>query len=156
MTSFIAQKLAQLGLDLPTAAAPNYAYTATVTTGNLLFVSGQIPKADGVLASVGLVGTDLTLDDGVAAARLAALNLLAQVERAVGLDRVTRVVKLNGYVASAPGFFAQPSVIDGASLLMTVAFGPEIGSHARTSLAAPQLPQNASVEVEGIFEISDE
>lgn len=153
MTSSIAHRFAQSGTPLPLAASPNYAYSATVLTGNLLFVSGQIPKRDGKVASCGRVGLDVSVEAGVQAAELAALNLLAQVEQAVGLDRVAQVVKLNGYVASAPDFYAQPTVIDGASNLMVAAFGKAIGSHARTSLAAPQLPQNASVEIEGIFEL---
>ncbi|WP_449276995.1 RidA family protein [Leucobacter sp. GX24907] len=153
MTSRIARRLADLGHQLPTAAAPKYAYTATVQTGDLLYVSGQIPKLDGQVASTGLVGRDLSVEEGAEAAQLAALNLLAQVEQAVGLDRVARVVKLNGYVASAPGFYSQPSVIDGASSLLRDAFEDSRGEHARTALAAPQLPQNASVELEAIFEL---
>ncbi|KAM9863342.1 RidA family protein [Leucobacter sp. BZR 635] len=154
MPNQIIQNLAARGLSLPLAAPPNYAYSAAVLTGNLLFVSGQIPKLDGQLSCHGLVGADLSVEEGALAAELAALNLLAQVEQAVGLSRISRVVKLNGYVASAPGFFAQPSVIDGASNLLRVAFGSEIGNHARTSLAVPQLPQNAPVEVEAVFEVN--
>lgn len=148
--------LADLGHTLPTAAAPNYAYTAAVQTGNLLYVSGQLPKRDGAVTSFGLVGRDLSVAEGAAAAELAALNLLAQAEAAVGLGRIARVVKLNGYVASAPGFFAQPSVIDGASTLLRAVFGSPVGDHARTALPAPQLPQNASVELEAIFELTAE
>lgn len=154
MSHEIIDNLATLGLSLPLAAAPNYAYTAVVQTGNLVYVSGQIPKLDGKLVSIGQVGNELTVEEGAQAAQLAALNVLAQLEAAVGLDRVTRVVKLNGYVSSAPGFYSQPSVIDGASTLFKNAFGSPIGDHARTALAAPQLPQNASVELEVIFEVA--
>lgn len=153
--SHITDRIATLGHKLPHAAAPNYAYTAVVKTGRLLYVSGQIPKHDGTVAFVGRVGDEVSLDDGVRAAELAALNVLAQVEAHVGLDHVTRVVKLNGYVASAPGFYSQPAVIDGASNLLRDVFGSPVGDHARTALAAPQLPQNATVELEVIFEVGE-
>ena len=156
MPSRIARAIAEMGHALPEAAAPRYAYTGAVRTGELLFVSGQIPKRDGRVASIGCVGAELSVEDGVRAAELAALNLLAQVEKAVSLDRVVRVVKLNGYVASAPGFFAQPTVVDGASRLLRAAFGSPAGDHARTALAVPQLPQNASVELDAVLEVADE
>lgn len=154
MTSNLIQRLNDMGHALPAAPTPNYAYTATVQTGDLLYVSGQIPKKGGEVVSKGKVGADLSLEEGVAAAQIAAVNLLAQVENAIGLDRVARVVKLNGYVASAPDFYAQPLVIDGASSLLRELFGSPRGDHARTALPAPQLPQNASVELEAIFEVT--
>lgn len=154
MTTDLIQRLRDLGHELPPAPKPNYAYTATVQTGDLLYVSGQIPKRDGAVASTGKVGAELSLEEGVAAARLATVNLLAQVEQAIGLDRVARVVKLNGYVASAPEFYDQPRVIDGASTLLSELFGSPRGDHARTALPTSQLPQNASVELEAIFEVT--
>ena len=104
MTSKIVRQISELGFELPHAAAPQYAYAATVQTGDLLFVSGQLPKEDGRVVSVGKVGADLTVEEGIKAAQLAVLNLLAHVESAVGLDRVVRVVKINGYVASTSEF----------------------------------------------------
>lgn len=153
MNSVISRRLTDLGFELPQASPPTYAYSATAQTGNLLFVSGQIPKRDGEVVCKGRVGENLTLEEGRAAAEIATLGLLAQVEASVGLDRVARVVKLNGYVASAPDFFDQPKVIDGASKLLRSLFGSPQGDHARTALPAPQLPRNASVELEAILEI---
>jgi enamine deaminase RidA (YjgF/YER057c/UK114 family) len=149
----IEEKLRQMGLELPEVAAPVAAYVPTVRTGNLVFVSGQIPRERGELKYRGHVGGNLTVEDGRAAARLCALNALAAVKREIGdLDRIRRIVKLTGYVASAAGFTDQPKVVDGASLLLGELFG-ERGQHARAAVGVTELPLGVSVELEMIVEV---
>ncbi|MBB5749509.1 RidA family protein [Micrococcus sp. TA1] len=143
----VRDRLRESGIRLPRATAPNYSYVAVQTWGELAFVSGQIPKDDGRLAYEGRVGEDRTLDEAVAAAELCAANALAQLDSAVGLKRIARVVKLNGYVASTEDFMEHPSVIEGASQFLGTALG-ERGRHARTALGVSRLPANALVEIE--------
>ncbi|MDH5749902.1 MAG: RidA family protein, partial [Rhodospirillales bacterium] len=148
-------RLKELGIELPQAAVPVASYIPFVISGNLVFVSGQLPFRDGEVAYSGKVGGGISLEDGQAAARLCGLNLIAQVRNACGgnLDRVTRVVRLGGFVNCAPDFTDQPQVINGASDLMMEVFG-EAGKHARAAVGAPSLPRGAAVEVEGVFEVS--
>lgn len=147
------EKLAALGLTLPDAPRPVAAYVPYVLTGGLLFTSGQIATRDGRVIYQGKVGADLTKDEGYAAARLCAVNCLAVARAALGsLDKVRRVVKVTGYVNSAPGFTAQPAVINGASELLLEVFG-EAGRHARAAVGAPELPLDSAAEVEMIFEV---
>jgi enamine deaminase RidA (YjgF/YER057c/UK114 family) len=150
----IDKKLAELGIALPTPMKPVANYVPWVQTGNLVFVSGQGAVRDGKIEHQGKLGDTLTLEDGVASARLTAINVLAQVREACGgnLDRVKRVVKLLGFVNCTADFGDQPKVINGASDLMVEVFG-EKGRHARSAVGAPALPFNLSVEVEAIFEI---
>ena len=130
-------------------------YVPYVVTGKLVFISGQIPLRDGKIISVGTLGRDLDVAAGQAAARLCALNVLAQLKAACGgeLDRVERCVRLSGFVNSAPDFGQQPQVLNGASDLMVEVFG-EAGRHARIAVGAGTLPGGASVEVEAVFEIA--
>jgi enamine deaminase RidA (YjgF/YER057c/UK114 family) len=145
-------RLAALGLTLPPVVPPAAAYVPAVQTGNLVYVSGQLPMADGKLLGTGKVGADVTPERARELAELCALNLLAAVEHLVGLSRVVKVVKLLGFVASAEGFTGQPEVVNGASELLGKVFG-EAGRHARSAVGVAELPRNTPVEVEGIFEI---
>jgi enamine deaminase RidA (YjgF/YER057c/UK114 family) len=150
------EKLAELGLRLPTPAAALANYVPTVQTGALLFVSGQLPLRDGALdpACRGKLGVDLFNEGGQSAARLAAINVLAQARVALGsLDRVTRVVRLGGFINAAPGFHALPNVMNGASDLMVAIFGDR-GRHARATVGVSELPLDAAVEIEAIFEVA--
>ncbi|RWR45381.1 RidA family protein [Sinirhodobacter ferrireducens] len=151
--SLIETRLAELGLELPPAPAPAANYVPFVRTGNQLFVSGQI-SSDAAGLITGRLGADLSIEEGAAAARRCGLALLAQARAALGdLDRVTRVVKLVGFVNSTPEFTDQPKVVNGASDLMVEVFG-EIGRHARSAVAAPSLPLGVAVEIEAIFEVA--
>ena len=151
----IHDRLSELGLTLPQSPKPLAAYVPAVLTGNLVFVSGQVPLADGELKYNGRLGDGLSLEDGQAAARIAVLNCLGVVEAEVGLDRVARVVKLTGYVASAPDFFQQPQVINGASQLIEDVLG-SAGQHARAAVGVSALPLGASVEIEIIVQVKPE
>lgn len=155
MTGKIESRLKDLGLVLPTPPAPVASYVPYVVSGNLVFTSGQVTVAPDGLKYVGVVGKDLTLEDGKAAARLCALNVIAQVKAACGgdLDRVKRVVKLTVFVNAAPGFAQQPEVANGASDLLVEVFG-EAGKHARSAVGAGTLPRNVATEVEAIVEIA--
>jgi len=147
-------RLGELGITLPTPAAPAANYVPFVRTGNLLFVSGQIPVGPAGIEHVGRLGAGTDVDTGRAAARLCAINLIAQVKAAIGdLDRVVRVVKLTGFVNSSLDFTDQPKVVNGASDLMVEVFG-ERGRHSRSAVGAAGLPFGVAVEVEGIFEIA--
>ncbi|MFO1102788.1 MAG: RidA family protein [Methylocystis sp.] len=147
-------RLKELGLSLPTAAAPVANYVPFVRTGALLFISGQLPiGANGVdPAHRGKLGAGVSLEDGQSAARQAALNVLAQANAAVGDLARLRAVRLGGFVNSAPDFAALPQVVNGASDLIATVLG-ENGKHARFAVGVAQLPLDAAVEVEGIFEI---
>lgn len=150
--SIIAQRLQELGLVLPTPSVPVAAYVPYVITGNLVFISGQLPLENGVVAVTGCVGADVDLAAGQKAARLCALNILAHLQIACGddLDRVERCVKLGGFVASASGFFEQPQIINGASELIQQVFGAA-GQHARFAVGVNALPRQAAVEVDAVF-----
>lgn len=152
--SVIAQKLAELGIVLPAPSAPVAAYAPYVAEGDLVYVSGQLPVENGQVKTTGLLGAGVDLAAGRQAARLCALNILAHLENACGgdLDRVKRCVKLGGFVASAPDFFDQPQVINGASELMQQVFGAA-GQHARFAVGVANLPRNAAVEIDAIFAI---
>src|SRR5690242_14679105 len=152
MAGSVEQKLASLGIALPTPAAPVANYVASVKSGNLLTVSGQLCfGADGKLVAKGQLGGTVSMEDGAKAARACAVNLLAQVKAAVGdLDKVTRVVRLGGFINSAPGYGDGPKVMNGASDLMVEVFGDK-GRHARSTVGVSALPAEAAVEVEGMF-----
>ncbi len=149
----ITARLAELGIVLPNPPAPVAAYVPFVQVGNLLFVSGQIPAIAGKVQFTGKLGDSVSLADGQAAAKLCAINLLAQAQAAVGLDAVRRVVKLTGFVACAPSFTDHPKVINAASELLQEVFG-ENGRHTRAAVGAPSLPLDASVEIEAVFEVT--
>jgi len=155
MAGTIEQKLAGLGITLHEPASPVANYVGFVRTGNLLYVSGQVCfDAQGKLIAKGKLGAGVTVEQGNAAARGCAINLLAQIKAALGdLDKVVRVVRLGGFVNSAPDFLDGPKVLNGASDLMVQVFGDK-GRHARTTVGVASLPADASVEVEGIFEVS--
>ncbi|MET0966477.1 MAG: RidA family protein [Nakamurella sp.] len=145
-------RLAELGITLPPTATPAGSYVPTVQTGNLLFTAGQLPYVDGRLPATGRVGNEVSPEDAKNHARQAALNLLAAVDAAVGLDAVERVVKVVGFVASAEGFTGQPGVINGASDLFAEVFG-DAGVHARSAVGVAELPLGAPVEVEAILQV---
>jgi enamine deaminase RidA (YjgF/YER057c/UK114 family) len=146
-------RLAAMGVTLPPAPRPVAAYVPFVRTGNLVFVSGQIPMKDGALMTTGRVPDQVDLATAVACARQCALNGLAVVRDAAGsLDRVCRVVRLGVFVAAEPGFHDEPKVGNGASELMVQVFG-EAGRHARAAVGASDLPLGAPVEVEFVFEV---
>jgi enamine deaminase RidA (YjgF/YER057c/UK114 family) len=155
MAGSVEQKLAAEGIVLPEPVAPVANYVGFVRTGNLLFVSGQVCfDGQGKLIAKGKLGAGVNVEQGAAAARGCAINLLAQVKAALGdLDKVVRVVRIGGFVNSAPDFLDGPKVLNGASDLMVQAFGDK-GRHARTTVGVASLPADASVEVEGLFEVS--
>lgn len=148
----VADRLAELGITLPAVVAPLAAYVPAVRTGDHVHTSGQLPMVDGVLAAAGKVGAEVDPDEGAALARTCALNALAAVDALVGLDAVVQVVKVVGYVASAPGFTGQPAVVNGASILLGEVFG-EAGRHARSAVGVAELPLGAPVEVELVVEV---
>jgi len=146
-------RLTQLGITLPPAPKPVATYIPAVRAGDLLFLSGTGPFKDGAIVYAGKLGKDLTVEQGYEAARLTLLNALAMVRQELGtLDRVTRVVRLTGHVASADGFTHQPAVINGASDLLVQIFG-EAGRHARLALGAAELPLNMAIELELILQV---
>lgn len=150
--SEIEQKLAEMGFPLPAVAKPVAAYVPSVVTGNLCFTSGQLPFVDGALPQVGKVGRDVSAEDAKDLARLCALNALAALKLAIGdLDRVTRIVKVVGFVSVVPEFTAIPGVINGASEFLGEVFG-DVGSHARSAVGVPALPLDSAVELEIIAE----
>ncbi|MFE9743983.1 RidA family protein [Saccharothrix saharensis] len=147
-------RLAELGVELPPVAAPVAAYVPAVRAGQLVYTSGQLPFVQGSLAATGKVGGDISPEEAKAHARTCALNALAAIDALVGLDNVTRVVKLTGFVASADGFTGQPAVVNGASDLLGEVFG-EAGQHARAAVGVAELPLGAPVEVDLIVEIGE-
>lgn len=150
----VADRLAELGLELPAVAKPVAAYVPAVVTGNLVFTAGQLPFVSGTLAATGKFGAGLATEDGPGLARICALNALAAAESVIGsLDRVTRVVKVVAFVASTPDFTGQPGVANGASELLGQIFG-DAGQHARSAVGVPVLPLDAPVEVELILEFA--
>ena len=149
----IEDKLRQMGLELPEPPKPVASYVPCVRAGNLLFVSGQVPREKGVLRFSGHLGGNLNLEEGRQAARLCALNALSALKQELGnLDRVRRIVKLTGFVASAAGFTDQPKVVDGASVFLAELFG-EKGQHARAAVGVNELPLGSAVELEMIVEV---
>jgi enamine deaminase RidA (YjgF/YER057c/UK114 family) len=148
----IGARLQELGLVLPQVAAPVASYVPAVRTGDLVYTSGQLPTENGKLAATGKVGAEVSPEQGKTLARICALNALAAVGSVVDIDTVARVVKVVGFVASAPGFNGQPGVINGASDLLADVFGDN-GAHARSAVGVSELPLDAPVEVELIMEI---
>lgn len=152
--SAVEQRLAELGLELPPVAAPVAAYVPAVVSGNHVFTSGQLPFIDGALPATGKVGAAVSAEDAKAYAARCAVNAMAAIKAQIGdLDRVTRIVKVVGFVASEPSFTGQPGVINGASELLGQVFG-EAGSHARSAVGVAVLPLDAPVEVEVIAEFA--
>lgn len=147
----IAARLAELGIELPKAAAPVASYVPVVEQGGMVYVSGQLPFVDGALVT-GRLGEDVTLEHGAAAARACGLMILAQLQAAGVLERVERVVKLGAFISSTGTFTDQPKVANGASDLMSEVFG-EAGKHARSAVGVPVLPLGAAVEVDAILAV---
>jgi enamine deaminase RidA (YjgF/YER057c/UK114 family) len=151
----VADRLAELGLTLPAVATPVASYVPAVRSGNLVWTSGQLPFVDGTLQATGKVGAEVDAGRAQDLARTCALNALAAVAAEIGdLDRVRRVVKVVGYVASAPSFFGQPGVVNGASDLLGEVFG-DGGRHARSAVGVAALPLDAPVEVEVVVEVGE-
>jgi enamine deaminase RidA (YjgF/YER057c/UK114 family) len=155
MSDTIDSRLSTLGITLPEAATPAANYVSYVISGNLLYLSGQLPMENGKIAVTGLLGADVELAAGQRAAELCAINILAQAKAALGGDlaRIVKVIKLNGFIASAPGFTEQHLVMNGASNLIANVLG-EAGKHARAAVGMAALPLNAAVEVDAVMEIS--
>lgn len=153
MNGRVEARLEAQGISVPQAAAPAANYVPFVRSGNYLFISGQLPMQDGKVAHRGKLGGDVSLDEGQEAARLCAINILAQVKAGLGdLDKVVRCVKLGGFVNCTADFSDHPKVMNGASDLMVGAF-EEAGRHTRFAVGAPSLPFDAAVEVDAIFEV---
>ena len=155
MAGEVDARLAELGIDVPDAAAPVANYVAYVQTGNLVFISGQIPIKDGAIQYQGKLGENMSVEDGQQAARLCAINIIAQAKAACGgdLDRVQRVVKLSGFVNSTGDFTDQPKVVNGASDLMVEVYGDK-GRQSRAAVSAAALPDGVAVEIEAVVEIA--
>ena len=149
----INDKLKSLGIEIPPPAPPAANYVPYCISGNLIFVSGQLPMASGAVVYSGKLGADVSEQDGVDAAKLCAVNIIAQLEAATGgdLDRITRIVKLGGFVNAIPEFTDHPKIINGASNFFLEVFG-EIGKHSRFAMGAGSLPLNVAVEIEAIAE----
>ena len=148
------QRLESLGIVLPDAPPPAASYVPFVQTGQLVMTAGQIPVKDGVPVSTGRLGAELTLEDGQAAARQCAINVLAQLKAAAGeLSRVTKLVKITVFVASTPEFHSQHLVANGASDLLGGVLGPDVGAHARSAVGVAVLPLDVGVEVEAIAQL---
>jgi enamine deaminase RidA (YjgF/YER057c/UK114 family) len=153
MAETVADRLTALGIQLPAPAAAAANYVPTRRSGSLLVVSGQLPMEAGAVRHTGKLGGGVSLEEGQAAARLCAINILAQVQAACGdLGRVAACIRLGGFVACTPDFADHPKVINGASDLMVAVLG-EAGRHARAAVGVPSLPFDAAVEVEGMFEL---
>ncbi|ERS40339.1 MULTISPECIES: RidA family protein [unclassified Corynebacterium] len=148
----INERLAELGIELPNVAKPLAAYVPAKRVGKQVWTSGQLPLVDGQLPVTGLVGDEVSADEAYGLARICALNALAAVDAEVGLDNVASISKLVGFVASAPGFYEQPAVVNGASDLVGEIFG-DAGQHVRSAVGVAVLPKNAPVEVEMVVEL---
>lgn len=146
-------KLAELGLTLPEVASPLASYVPAVQSGQHVYVSGQLPIVEGKLLATGKVGNGVSAEQAKDLAQRCALNALAAVDALIGLENVVKIVKLTGFVASAPGFTGQPGVVNGASELFGAVFG-EAGRHARSAVGVAELPLDAPVEVEVIVEVA--
>ena len=149
----VKEKLASLGLTLPTAAAPVAAYVPAVKTGNLVFTAGQLPVVDGKLVLTGKVGSDVTPEDAKKMAEICALNALAAISLVADIDQIEKIVRVGGFVNGAPGFVAIPAVVNGASELLIKLFGDVNGKHARTAVGVAELPLNAPVEIEMVVQL---
>jgi enamine deaminase RidA (YjgF/YER057c/UK114 family) len=152
--SAIEERLKELGLKLPSVSKPVAAYVPAIVTGNLVFTAGQLPFVDGTLEATGKVGAEVSADEAARLARTCVLNALAAASSVIGsLDRVTRIVKVVGFVASTPDFTGQPGVVNGASELLGEIFG-EPGQHARSAVGVAVLPLDAPVEIELVVEFA--
>jgi len=151
--SAVDERLAKLGLTVPTVVPPLAAYVPAVVSGHYVYTAGQLPFVAGALPDTGKVGAEVTAERGAELAAIAALNAIAAVKSVVDLDRVVRVIKVVGFVASSPDFIGQPAVINGASNLLKSAFG-DSGVHARSAVGVASLPMDAPVEIEMIVEIN--
>lgn len=149
----IKEKLAEIGLTLPVAAAPVAAYVPAVKTGNLVFTAGQLPIVDGKVVITGKVGAEVTPEQAKEMAQICALNALAAISLVADIDQIERVVRVGGFVNGVPGFVAIPQVINGASELLIKLFGEVNGKHARTAIGVAELPLNAPVEVEIVVQL---
>ena len=149
----IKDKLAELGLTLPVAAAPVAAYVPAVKSGNLVFTAGQLPVVDGKIVIAGKVGQEVTPEQAKDMAKICALNALAAISLVADIDQIHRVVRVGGFVNGVPGFTAIPAVVNGASELLIKLLGEVNGKHARTAVGVAELPLNAPVEVEIIVEL---
>jgi enamine deaminase RidA (YjgF/YER057c/UK114 family) len=153
MNDTIAERLEELGIELPTLPEPKFSYVPGKVAGDLVFVSGQTPTVEGETVIVGRCGEEVDIERAREAARLTCINLLAELEYVVGLENVEQIVKMNGYVAAADGFVDAPSVVNGASDLLLEVLG-ERGRHARLAIGVSWLPGNAPVELELIAQRS--
>jgi enamine deaminase RidA (YjgF/YER057c/UK114 family) len=153
MNDTIAERLEELGIELPTLPEPKFSYVPGKVAGDLVFVSGQTPTVEGATVIVGRCGEEVDIERAREAARLTCINLLAELEYVVGLENVEQIVKMNGYVAAADGFVDAPSVVNGASDLLLEVLG-ERGRHARLAIGVSWLPGNAPVELELIAQRS--
>jgi len=147
------EKIESLGLTLPVAALPVAAYVPAVRTGDLVFTAGQLPLVGGKIVKTGKVGKEVTPEEAKEMAQVCALNALAAVALVADLDQIDRIVRVGGFVNAIPGFFAIPSIINGASELLIKLFGEENGKHARTAIGVAELPLNAPVEVEVLVQV---
>jgi enamine deaminase RidA (YjgF/YER057c/UK114 family) len=155
MSGRIDARLKELNIELPTPSTPAANYVPFKRAGSLVFIAGQVPNANGKDQFTGQVGKEISLEDAQKAARLCAVNILAQLKAAVGgdLDKVVSCVRLGGFVNAVPGYGQQPQVINGASDLMVEVFG-DAGRHARAAVGCGSLPRNVPVEVDAIFEVA--
>ena len=149
----VKDKVASLGLIIPTAAAPVAAYVPAVKTGNLVFTAGQLPVVDGKLVLTGKVGSDVTPEDAKNMAEICALNALAAISLVADIDQIERIVRVGGFVNGIAGFTAIPPIINGASELFIKLFGEVNGKHARTAIGVAELPLNSPVEVEVLVQL---
>ena len=149
----IKEKLAELGLTLPVAAAPVAAYVPAVRTGNLVFTAGQLPIVDGKVVITGKVGAEVTPEQAKEMAQICALNALAAISLVADIDQVERIIRVGGFVNGVPGFVAIPQIVNGASELLIKLFGEVNGKHARTAVGVAELPLNAPVEVEMVVQL---
>ena len=149
----IKEKLAEIGLTLPVAAAPVAAYVPAVKTGNLVFTAGQLPIVDGKVVITGKVGAEVTPEQAKDMAQICALNALAAISLVADIDQIERIIRVGGFVNGAPGFVAIPQVVNGASELLIKLFGEVNGKHARTAIGVAELPLNAPVEIEMVVQL---
>ena len=149
----IKEKLAEIGLTLPVAAAPVAAYVPAVKTGNLVFTAGQLPVVDGKVVITGKVGAEVTPEQAKDMAQICALNALAAISLVADIDQIERIIRVGGFVNGVPGFVAIPQVVNGASELLIKLFGEINGKHARTAIGVAELQLNAPVEIEMVVQL---